>query len=275
MPVKSVAVAVAVLSVAVPALAQVEADVSAQSAPAAWKLEESDKIFLISRQAATMAPLTFRVGTLDQLQTVQAIGTGYDAEVFGDFAPLSWLQLGVTVDYGTLGDPAIQGLVAPALYVQAQMLHQESAGLNFSAALNVKKIGFSGPTDTHPNDGELEGQLLVDRRLGAFGLTANGVFGKSFSAPDSDAELKLSAGYYLRRNLVLGLDGIGRYDTSFDGGPQDGTRYWEVTGGPMATWKLDRFTLSGLAGVSAPMHAPLAAGASVGPIGMVQLSYSP
>ena len=94
--------------------------------------------------------------------------------------------------------------------------------------------------------------------------------------PDSDAELKLSAAYYARPNLAFGLDSITRYDTSFDGGPKDGTRYWEFTGGPMATWKLSSVTLAGLAGVSAPMHlpAPGTPGPGIGPIGMLQLTYS-
>lgn len=270
-------VAVALVAVASPAWAQVEADVGTQVDSGAWRLDESDRVFLISRQAATMAPMSFRVGTLDQLQAVQSLGTGYDAEIFGDFAPTSWLQLGLTVDYGTLGDLATQGLVAPAFYAQAQILRQETAGVNLAAAVNFKKIGFSGPTTTQPNDGEVEAQILADRRFGRFGVTANGVFGKSISAPDSDAELRLAAGYYLRENLLVGVDGIGRYDTSFDGGPQDGTRYWELTGGPMATWKVDRFTVSGLVGVAAPMHAPIGptAGNSVGATGMLQLGYAP
>jgi hypothetical protein len=265
------------LALASPALAQVQANVDQQSPGSSrWSLQDSDKVFLISQQAQTMAPMTFRVGTVDQLQTVQSLGTGYVADVFADFAPLSWLQLGVTVNYGTVGDPALQNILAPTLYVQAQFLHQETAGVNMAGALNFKKIGFAEPTEDHPNDGELEAWLLVDRRVGRFGLTANGVFGKSFSVPDSDAELKLSAAYFLRRNLAVGLDSITRYDTSFDGGPKDGTRYWELTGGPMATWKLADFTLAGLGGLTAPMHAPAPGtpGPGIGPIGMLQLTYS-
>ncbi|MHB8421122.1 MAG: hypothetical protein ACYDCL_23890 [Myxococcales bacterium] len=262
------------LGLAAPALAQVETDLGREVAgPSAWTLRDSDRVFIIASQAQTMAPLSFRAGTLDQMQAVRGVGTGYQTEVFADFSPLSWLQLGVTMDYSTLGDPATQNLLAPAAYAQAQFLHQERSGVDMAASVNLKRYGFSSPTADHPNDGEVEAQLLVNRSFGRLLLTANGVFGKSFNVPDSDAELKLAAGYRLRRNLLVGLDSLTRYDTSFDGGPMDGTRYWEFTGGPMATWKVWDFTLSALAGIAAPMHAPVGA-PGVGPTGMIQIAYS-
>jgi hypothetical protein len=244
--------------------------------PAEWKITDADRMFAISTQAATMDPMTFRVGTVDQLQTVQAVGQGYYADVYADFAPTRWLQVGATMNYGNIGDPAVQNIAAPTVYGKVQFLRQETSGVNFAAAVNLKKIGFSAPTDNHPNDGEIEAWLLLDKRVGRASFTLNGVFGKSFSVPDSDAELKVSAGYFLLPNLMVGLDSIARYDTSFDGGPQGGTRYWEFTGGGIVTWKVERFLISGLGGVAAPMHAPIAtgAGATVGPMGMVQLGYS-
>jgi hypothetical protein len=267
------------------ATAQVQSvNASEPSVSGEWTLRGSDKIFLISSQAETMAPMTFRVGTVDQLQTVQAGGgkgwgagtgwSGYYADVFADFAPLSWLQVGLTMNYGTIGDPATINLPAPTAYVKAQFLRQASAGVNMAAAVNVKKIGFSRPASTNPNDGEIEAQLLLDKRIGQLTFAANGVFGKSFSAPDSDAEFKLSAGYFLLHNLLVGLDCITRYDTSFDGGPKDGTRYVEFTGGAVVTWKVGSFALSALGGVAAPMHTPVGY-VGLGPTAMIQIAYSP
>jgi len=259
-------------------------NLSAQGPSGSWTLKNNDRIFLISQQADTMEPMSFRVGTMDQLQTVQAGAgngfgsgagySGYYTDFFAEFAPTRWLQFGLTMNYGSLGDPATINLPAPTAYVKAQFLRQETAGFNMAGAVNVKKIGFSRPTDLNPNDGELEGWLLADKRIGRFVLAANGVFGKSFSAPDSDVELKLSAGYYLLRNLVVGLDSMTRYDTSFDGGPHDGTRYSEFTGGGMVTWKVQDFTLSALAGLAAPMHTPVGV-SGLGATGMVQLTYTP
>jgi hypothetical protein len=237
-------------------------------------LLSSDRIFAISTQADTMAPMSFRVGTVDQLETIQAMGTGYYADVFADFALTSWLQVGATMNYGTIGDPAVQNVMAPTAYAKAQFLRQATAGVNMAASVNLKKIGFGRPTDAHPNDGEMEASILLDKRIGNVALALNGVFGKSFSVPDSDAELKASVGYHVYRNLLLGVDTITRYDTSFDGGPKDGTRYWEFTGGGIATLKVSNFLISGLAGVSAPMHNPAASGAGVGPMAMVQLGYT-
>ena len=270
------------------AVAQTDANIGSnditQVGPSgAWNLRSSDKIFLITSQADTLAPMTFRAGTVDQLQAVQAGSgsgwgsntgfTGYYTDVFADFAPTSWLQVGLTMNYGNLGDPATVNLPAPTGYVKAQFLKQSNSGVNAAFAVNLKKIGFSRPTDANPNAGEIEGQLLVDKRIGDVMLSANGVFGKSVTAPDSDAELKLAAGYYLLNNLVVGVDSITRYDTSFDGGPLDGTRYWEFTGGAMATWKVGNFGLSALAGLAAPMHTPLGT-SGLGATGMVQFTYS-
>ncbi len=260
---------------AAPALADVEASVVAPGVDRGWTLQESDRIFLLADQADTMAPMSFRVGTLDQFQTVQSAGSGFLTDVYADFAPLSWLQVGLTINYGNIGDPALQDVLAPTLYAKAQFLRQATAGVNVAAEVNFKKVGFGSVTNAHPNAGEFEGMLLVDRRIGHLALTLDGVLGKSVNVPDSDAELKLGAGYYLLANLLLGVDFLGRYDTSFDGGPQDGTRYWELTTGPMATWKISDLTLSGLVGLTAPMHTPgpSLTGPGVGPVGIVQLAY--
>jgi hypothetical protein len=261
-----------------PAFAEALNDKIVKEAPeGSWRLENSDRLYLISTQADTMAPMSFRVGTVNQLQTVQGQGGGYALNAYADFAPTSWLQLGATINYGTIGDPAIQNVVSPTLYGKVQFLRQESAGINMATAVNFKKIGFGHLTDAHPNSGEIEAQILVDKRIGNLTLTANGIFGKSLNVPDSDAELKLSGGYYVLPNLVLGLDTITRYDTSFDGGPKDGTRYWEFTGGGFVTTKLAAFTLSLLAGVAAPMHftaAPSQNSPGVGPTGMFQIGYA-
>jgi hypothetical protein len=278
--------AVAITALAAPALAQeatADINVSKMDPSPSWNLSESDKIFLITSQADTMKPMTFRVGTIDQLQTVQAGAgsgrgsgtgfTGYDTDVFADFALTSWLQVGLTMNYGSLGDPATVNLPAPTGYVKVQYLRQETAGVNAAVAVNAKKIGFSRPMGTNPNDGELEAQFMFDKRIGKVMLSANGVFGKSFSAPDSDTELKLAAGYSVFRNLVVGVDSITRYDTSFDGGPHDGTRYWEFTGGAMTTLKVADFGVSALAGVVAPMHVPLG-NPGIGPTVMIQLTYT-
>src|SRR5262249_1241051 len=69
-------------------------------------------------------------------------------------------------------------------------------------------------------------------------------------------------------------DSITRIDTSFDGGPHDGTRYVELSGGGMITWKVWNVALSALGGVAAPMHAPLGS-TGVGPMGMAQAEYTP
>lgn len=259
------------------ALEQAGESLSATADRSPWSLRDSDRVFLIATQADTLPAMSFRVGTVDQLQAVQGLGLGdgFDADVFADFAPLSWLQVGLTINYGTLGDPSTQDVVAPTAYIKAQLLRAETSGVNLAAEVQYKKYGFGRPTDLHANDGEFEGMILLDRRFGRVASTFNAVFGKSTNVPDSDAEVKLGAGYYVLNNVLCGVDVLGRYDTSFDGGPKDGTRNWELTGGPMVTWKLDAVTLGVLAGVAAPMHAPTLATRSngIGPTALAQASY--
>jgi hypothetical protein len=249
-----------------------------------WHLAGSDRIFLIASLAEVMPRLHLRFGTVDQLQGVDAGSghgwssnagfSGYNTSYFADFSATSWLQIGASINYGTIGDPATVRQFGPTGYVKAQFLRQSAHGVNMAVAINVKKIGFSRVTDTYPNGGEMEGQVLVDRRLGGLVLAFNAVFGKSFTAPDSDTEAKLAIGYHVLDNLLVGVDSITRIDTSFDGGPHDGTRYVEFSGGGMITWKVWNVALSALGGVAAPMHAPLGY-SGVGPMGMVQAVYTP
>ena len=250
----------------------------------AWNLRNSDRIFLLASQAEVMPRLTFRFGTVDQLQSVQAGPgngwgsgsgfSGYTTNYFAELSATSWLQLGASINYGTLGDPATIKQFGPTGYVKVQFLRQSVHGVNMAIAVNVKKIGFSRVSDTSPNGGELEGQVLLDRRWGNVVLAFNGVFGKSFTAPDSDAEAKLALGYQALPNLMIGVDSITRVDTSFDGGPHDGTRYIEFSGGGMVTWKVWNIGLSALGGVAAPMHTPVGV-TGVGPTGMLQAVYTP
>ncbi len=236
-------------------------------------IQQSDREYLIANQATNMAPMSIRVGTYDQYQSVQIGGggnaNGFLADLFIDFAPTSWLTVGVTGNYGTFGDSANE--FAPTAMVKAQFLKQETAGINLAGGVQYKKFGFQDrpvSTSNPQNQGEVEAMLLADRRFGNLDFTGNAVFGKSYTQPDADAELKLAAGYLIQQNLLVGFDSITRYDASFDGGPKDGTRYWEFTGGPMSSVKFDKLTVAALVGISAPMHV-----AAVGPTAMVQLSY--
>jgi hypothetical protein len=276
---------VAAGSLAVPSRAQDRDSVEAPPPPSdAWILRNSDRLFAITSQAEVMPRLHFRFGTVDQFQSVDAgpksgWGTaagfsGYATNYFAEFSPTNWLQLGASIYYGTLGDPATVRQFGPSGYIKAQFLRQSEHGVNMAVAFNAKKIGFQRTTDQYPNGGELEGQILIDRHWGPAVLAFNGVFGKSFTAPDSDAEAKLSFGYHVLDNLLLGVDSNTRFDTSFDGGPKDGSRYVEFSGGGLVTWKVWRIAISGLGGVSAPMHTPLGV-SGVGPMGMLQAVYTP
>jgi hypothetical protein len=285
MKVRFVGFLLGLLSVAKTAAAE-SADVAEREAPpsGAWHLANSDRIFLISSQAEVMPRLAFRFGTLDQLQSIQAGAgngwgssagfSGYTTGYFAELAATTWLQLGASIAYGTVGDPATVRTFGPSGYVKAQFLRQSAHGVNMAVAINVKKIGFRSVSDQAPNGGELEGQILLDRHWGNVVLALNGVFGKSFTAPDSDAEAKVSLGYHVLDSLLIGVDSITRFDTSFDGGPHDGTRYVELSGGGMITWKVWRIGLSALGGAAAPMHTPLGV-PGIGPMGMVQAVYTP
>ncbi len=232
-----------------------------------WALEQSDRVFLVTWQAATQAPMSFRVGTQDQLQTVQGHGSGFLADVYADFAPLSWVTVGATASYGSQ-DQLGNNEVSPTAYVKAQVLRSEDVGVNLAAAVQYKQVGFS-PFEGD-GEAEVEGMLLADRRLGRLALSANAVFGASLKGSERDAELKAAAGWYVAPNVIVGVDGLARYDLTPSGEQPAVGRSFELVGGPMATLKLDRLTFGLLAGVSAPMHV---AAPGVGAMGMLQVGY--
>jgi hypothetical protein len=280
-----VALAAGLLLAAAPASAQTADTNETEARPSgAWNLRNSDRVFVIGSQAEVMPRLSLRFGTVALLQSVQAgpgngwgsaAGfSGYTTDYFAEFSATRWFQLGASINYGTVGDPATIKQFGPAGYLKAQFLRQSEHGVNMAVAVNVKKIGFQRVSDTLPNGGEIEGQVLLDRHWGNLVFALNAVFGKSFTAPDSDTEAKVSLGYRVLENLLLGVDTITRFDTSFDGGPHDGTRYVEFSGGGMVTWKVWNVGLSALGGVSAPMHTPLGV-TGLGPMGMLQAVYTP
>jgi hypothetical protein len=234
-----------------------------------WTLGASDRVFLLTEPAATQAPMSFRVGTLDQLATVQGGGSGFYADVFADFAPLTWLTVGGAFAYGNVGERQGERQLAPTVYAKAQLLRQGDGVADVAAQLRYKQLGLgSGEGQA---EGELEAALLVQRRVGRLGVSLNAVYGGDFEGKEADAELRGGAGFSVLPNLVVGVDVLGRYELRR--GPLQVTtgRSWELTGGPMGALRLDQLTISILAGVTAPMHV---ASPGVGFAGLLQLGYS-
>ncbi|MHB1846787.1 MAG: hypothetical protein ACYCWW_18350, partial [Deltaproteobacteria bacterium] len=57
-------------------------------------------------------------------------------------------------------------------------------------------------------------------------------------------------------------------DVSWDGGPRDGSRYWELTAGPTLAFKWRALTVDALVGEYAPMHM-----VGFGPTAMLLVAY--
>ncbi|MHB1846704.1 MAG: hypothetical protein ACYCWW_17935, partial [Deltaproteobacteria bacterium] len=184
------------------ARAQLRGQVATDAQTPVAGFQESDRFFPITQTAATMPTMGARVGTVDQLETLQGRGNGFAADVFGELAPLSWLTVGATANYSNFGDSSLE--LSPTAYARGQFLRASSAGVDAAGEVQYKQQGFNGA------NGELEASVLLSRRLGRLELAANAVYGKSYSAPDADAEGKLGFGYDLLPNLILGADSLTR-----------------------------------------------------------------
>src|SRR5438094_253344 len=94
------------------------------------------------------------------------------------------------------------GANGPSARVRYQLLSQQRAGLDLSAGVRFKTVGFNH------DQGEVEFLPLAGRRFGNVELVLNGVFGFETGGENGkDAEVKAFTGYRFGEDLRAGLDG--------------------------------------------------------------------
>jgi hypothetical protein len=152
------------------------------------------------------------------------------------------------------------GANGPSARVRYQILSQERAGLDLSAGVRFKSVGF------HPDQGEVEFLLLAGRRFGNVELVLNGVFGvETGGESGKDAEAKAFAGYRFNEDVRAGVDGRIQVEVADEAAPAPGEppktgRDYDLAVGPAVSWVLARnlgsvfrnLQLQGLVGMAQP-----------------------
>jgi hypothetical protein len=160
------------------------------------------------------------------------------------------------------------GQQGPAARVRYQILKQWDAGLDLSAGVRFKTVGF------HPDQGEVEFLMAAGRRFGQFELVLNAVFGvETAQGGGKDGEVKGFAGWRFNESVTAGIDGriqaelADQEATAIPVGALP-TRDYDLTVGPAVSWMVTRtLQLQLLGGLAQPKKTNITA-----PIGVLQAS---
>lgn len=160
------------------------------------------------------------------------------------------------------------GQQGPAARVRYQILKQWDSGIDLSAGVRFKTVGF------HPDQGEVEFLVAAGRRFGQFELILDGVIGfETAEGGGKDGEVKAFAGWRFNDSLSAGIDGriqVELADDDEDAAPVGSvaTRDYDLTVGPALSWMVTRtLQVQLLAGLAQPKKTNITA-----PIAVVQAS---
>jgi hypothetical protein len=166
------------------------------------------------------------------------------------------------------------GANGPSARVRYQFLSQWENGVDLSAGVRFKTVGF------HPDNGEVEMLLAAGRRFGRIELVLNGVLGvETGGGAGKDLEVKGFGGWRFDDRLRAGIDErlqveVGDEEDAAGGTFQRGRDY-DFTAGPAVSWIVARdlgrmvrnLQLQALVGVAQPKKTDLTS-----PVGIVSAS---
>lgn len=167
--------------------------------------------------------------------------------------------------HADVGAYAQVGAQGPAARVRYQFLSQAQHGLDLSAGVRLKTVGF------HPGNGEVEALLAAGRRFGRFELVLNGVFGQETGGEQGkDVELKGFAGWRFNDTLRAGIDSRMQAELQDEAKtPVKTGREYDLTAGPAVSWLMGNgVQLQALFGVAQPKKTDLTS-----PVGVFSASF--
>jgi hypothetical protein len=160
-----------------------------------------------------------------------------------------------------------EGGFTPSAQAKYQFLRQSEHGVNMSAGLRYKQVGFQ----SNDSGGEAEAFLAAGKRMGQVLATANLVVGRELKDAGMDIEGHLGLGYLLTDKLVVGANA--RFQQELE--DEDAValahpgRDFEMMGGAMVGYSLGIVDLSLLGG----WYMPRASTAS-GPLAMARVGFN-
>lgn len=231
------------------------------AAATAARAEGIDRDSLLTDSPAVPDKGTLRVtGAAQGTQDSGTTGPQGSSSVTGSigWSPIANLH----ADVGAYSQVGAQG---PSARVRYQFLSQAQHGIDLSAGVRFKTVGF------HPGNGELEALIAAGRRFGKFELVLNGVFGQETGGEQGkDIELKSFAGWRFNDAVRAGVDG--RFQAELEDEartPVTTGRDYDLTAGPAVSLLfMKTFQLQALVGVAQPKKTNLTS-----PVGVVSASY--
>ncbi len=218
------------------------------------------------------APAASDMGTVRV--TGGATGTNEDSGIGGANGQasfngsISWTPVpSLSGDVGAYWQVGANG---PSARIRYQFLSQWRHGVDLSAGLRFKTVGF------HPDNGEVEMLVAAGRRFGQLEIVLNGVFGiETGGGGGKDAELKGFGGWRFSDALRAGVDSrlqveVGDAETQVPGVVQIGRDY-DLTVGPAVSWIVARdlgrtarnLQLQALAGLAQPKKTDITAAVGI------------
>lgn len=152
------------------------------------------------------------------------------------FGPLS-----VRAGAGYVGP---NGQFRPSVSLAAQALRQRDHGVDLTIYGGFQSQGFN----TVP---AVTATVALGRQFGRVGLLTNVGYGYGLEGGEHYGELRLAGLARVLPSLHLGLDARGRLDLERDDDEPADEPDFELTAGPVATWSINRFSLTASGGVAA------------------------
>jgi hypothetical protein len=227
-----------------------------EPSPLAQRLDSMDRFFPLSESAAT-PPTDVRAETTGQASSSdseQSYGVSQQVEVV--LLKGLALRAGAELRNGSHGfTPIAQG--------KYQFLRQEDHGVNASAGLRYKQVGFQS------DGGEAEAFFALGRRFGKLLATGNVVAGRGVSNDEMDIEGHAGVGYLLTDNLMVGVNSRVQLEVEEEEEVGHIGREFEMLSGGVVgyTWNVVDLSLMG------GWYMPRASNSS-GPLAMLRLGIN-
>jgi hypothetical protein len=243
------------LLIAPGALAQSPEDESA----AEQRRNSMDRFFVLSESAAT-PPTDVRAETSGEASSQSGdASAGFGVSQRVEFVLLKGLALRAGAELRNTGNG-----FTPSAQAKYQFLRQKENGLNMSAGLRYKQMGFQS------DGGEAEAFVAAGRRWGQVLGTANLAVGRELSSPEGDIEGHVGLGYLLTENLVVGVNT--RFQQEFENEDKVGRhpgREFELMSGAMVGYNWNIVDVSLLGGWYMPRASD-----STGPLAMLRVGLN-
>jgi hypothetical protein len=171
--------------------------------------------------------------TIDRARDLTTLDVNGEFQVWGPF------RLVVRVDNVTGSN---SGNARPGIGGAAQLLDERKHGVAGSLYFQYKAEGFT------EGEGELEGLVALGKQLGPVHGTLNLAYGQDPEAVERDGEVALGLHLEPVRGLFTGV--VGRFRDALGSNGDKGTGVLrDVLGAVSATYVIDRFAVTALAGV--------------------------